>query len=352
MGHLVVLLPALAQLHGPQRRRSGHHLLHQLTRHPCAHVLLRPDPRQSGPQTASRARDLHDRGARRALRAVHLRAAHAHQHDGRRNDRLHRAVRGVHGRLFAHRGRHRTVQPQVQLRIRPVARLGLLRLRDRGARRRHRVQHQPDDQLLARLGVRRRHAHRVPHVVPGRPARGAQGGIGTGRGAHQPLTQRDGQGAAHAGPVGAHRVHAAHQHVLHRVRPADVPHLLRLALPHRSDRQHRLRHPQLGAGVLRIGHDGRRADHHAQDRRAQRTPARRHRHVPAHRPVRHLPRPGHDLDCQDVPRHRSAAVLPAGLPLLHPALQPEAFGHPVHGRLPDRFADRPGRLLHPARHAP
>lgn len=217
MGHLVVLLPALAQLHGPQRRRSGHHLLHQLTRHPCAHVLLRPDPRQSGPQTASRARNLHDRGARRALRAVHLRAAHAHQHDGRRNDRLHRAVRWVHGRLFAHRGRHRTVQPQVQLRIRPVARLGLLRLRDRGARRRHRIQHQPDDQLLARLGVRRRHAHRVPHVVPGRPARGAQGGIGTGRGAHQPLTQRDGQGAAHAGPVGAHRVHAAHQHVLHRV---------------------------------------------------------------------------------------------------------------------------------------
>ena len=46
--------------------------------------------------------------------------------------------------------------------------------------------------------------------------------------------------------------------------------------------------------------------------------------------------------------HRSAAVLPAGIPLLHSALRHQALCHAVHGGLPDRFPSGSGHLLDPS----
>ena len=99
--------------------------------------------------------------------------------------------------------------------------------------------------------------------------------------------------------------------------------------------------PELLPGVPRVRHDGCCSDHHEEDRRAQLPAARCNRDVPAHRPVRRVPRSGQRLHRQVVPLHRGSAVLPAGIPLLHPALRHQAVGYPVHGGLPDRFPDRP-----------
>ena len=61
-----------------------------------------------------------------------------------------------------------------------------------------------------------------------------------------------------------------------------------------------------------------------------------------------VPRPDHRLHRQAVPLHRSAAVLPAGIPLLHSALRHQALCHAVHGGLPDRFPSGSGHLLDPS----
>lgn len=66
LGHLVVVLPALAQLDGTQRRGSGHDLFDQLAGHAHPHVRVRPHPGQSRTQAPSCARHLGDRRTRRA----------------------------------------------------------------------------------------------------------------------------------------------------------------------------------------------------------------------------------------------------------------------------------------------
>ena len=52
------------------------------------------------------------------------------------------------------------------------------------------------------------------------------------RGSDQPVLQGNDFRSEDADPVGAHRFHAVHQHLLYRVRSADVPELLRFPLLH------------------------------------------------------------------------------------------------------------------------
>ncbi len=75
------------------------------------------------------------------------------------------------------------------------------------------------------LGMLLVYAFRLP--AEGRARRGNR----PERSPHQPVPQGNGRRSQDADPVGAHRLHAADQHLLHRVRSADVPDLLRQPFP-------------------------------------------------------------------------------------------------------------------------